>query len=177
MRLKRGLVQVYIGEGKGKTTASIGQAIRALGHNFKVCLVSFFKNPSDFEYGEVKILKDLGVKIYNFAPKHPHFYKDISFKEVRKECLKGLEFIKNIFKKQPFDMLILDEINIALRDGYLKQEEVMGLLHQKPEGLELILTGRGATKEVIARADLVSEIRKVRHPLERGIEKRKGIEY
>ncbi len=99
-------------------------------------------------------------------------------KEVRRECLKGLEFIKkDVYRQDKYDILILDEINISLRDGFLKEEEIVEILDSKPEKLELILTGRGAGDEVIKRADLVSEIKKIKHPFDENIEGREGIEY
>lgn len=167
---------MYTGDGKGKTTAAIGQAVRAVSHGFKVGFVYFFKNPQDFEYGELEALNKLGIKSFCFAPRHPHHDK-VGFEEVRRECLKGIEFIKRLFNDQSWDILILDELNITLRDGFLKEGEVFELLEAKPPNLELILTGRGATEMLINKADLVSEIKNVRHPFDRGVKSRKGIEY
>ena len=173
----KGLIQVYTGDGKGKSTAAIGQAVRAVGHNFKVGFVSFFKDPDVFGYGEYESLQKLGIKIFLFARKHPHFYKEINLDEVREECLKGVDFIKELFQDESWDMLVLDEVNIAVRDGFLKEEEVLSVLEAKPKKLELVLTGRGATEEIMKRADLVSEIKEVKHPYEQGINGREGIEY
>jgi len=174
---EKGLIQIYTGEGKGKSTAAIGQAVRAVGHNLKVCFISFFKDPDAFGYGEYKSLQKLGIKTFLFARKHPHFYKEIELDEVRQECHKGVEFIEELFRDQSWDMLILDEIDIAIRDGFLKEEEVLSLMEAKPEKLELVLTGRGATERIISKADLVSEIKEVKHPYEQGIQSREGIEY
>jgi len=174
---EKGLIQVYTGDGKGKSTAAIGQAVRAAGHGFKVGLVSFFKDPEAFGYGEYKSLEKLGAKTFLFAKKHPHFYKGLNPDDVCQECSRGLEFIKELFQDSSWDMLILDEINIAVRDGFLKEEDVLSLLEAKPEKLELILTGRSATKKIIGKADLVSEIRGVKHPYNQGVKSREGIEY
>ena len=174
---EKGLIQIYTGDGKGKSTAAIGQAARAAGHGFKVGFLSFFKDPEVFGYGEYKSLQKLGIKTFLFARKHPHFYKELNLAEVCEECSKGLEFIKELFKDQSWDMLILDEINIAIRDGFLAEEEVLSLLEAKPEKLELVLTGRGATERIIGKADLVSEIKEVKHPYDQGIKSREGIEY
>jgi cob(I)alamin adenosyltransferase len=173
---KKGLIQVYTGDGKGKTTASIGQAIRAKGHNFKVCFVYFFKNFKDFRYGEIEVLKELGIETVNFIPHHPHFYKHITVERMREDCLKSLESIEEIFNKG-YDLVILDEILIALQDGFLKEKEVLDLLERKPESLELILTGRGATRKIIKKADLVTEMKKIKHPFNQGMKQREGIEY
>ena len=174
MKEKR-LIQVYAGDGKGKSTAAIGQAIRAVGRGLKVVYVTFFKHP--LSSGEFEPLRKLGIETFSFAQKHPHCYKGTSFDEVRKECLKGIEFVSGLFTEGTWDMLILDELNIAVRDSFLKEEEVLALLEAKPEKLELILTGRGATEGIIRGADLVSEVKKVKHPYDRGVRRRKGIEY
>jgi ATP:corrinoid adenosyltransferase len=174
---EKGLIQLYTGDGKGKSTAAIGQAVRAAGHGLKVGFISFFKDPEVFGYGEYVPMEKLGIKTFVFARKHPHFYKKLNLDEVREECLEGIEFIKKLFQDRSWDMLVLDEMNITIRDGFLKEEEVLALLEAKPQTLELILTGRGATEEIIRRADLVSEIREVKHPYEKGIQRREGIEY
>jgi len=174
---EKGLIQVYTGDGKGKSTAAIGQAARAAGHGFKVGFISFFKDPEVFGYGEYNSMQKLGIKTFLFARKHPHFYNELNLDEVCEECYKGLGFIKQLFQDQSWDMLVLDEIDIALRDGFLKEEEILSLLEEKPDKLELILTGRGATEKVIKKADLVSEVKEVKHPHSRGIESREGIEY
>jgi ATP:corrinoid adenosyltransferase len=174
---EQGLIQVYTGDGKGKSTAAIGQAVRAAGHGLKVGFISFFKDPEVFGYGEYVPMEKLGIKTFVFARKHPHFYKKLNLDEVREECLEGIEFIRELFADETWDMLILDEMNITIRDGFLKEKEVLALLEAKPQTLELILTGRGATEEIIRRADLVSEIREVKHPYEKGIQRREGIEY
>jgi cob(I)alamin adenosyltransferase len=174
---KKGLIQIYTGTGKGKSTAAIGQAVRAAGHGFKVGFLSFFKDPEAFGYGEYKSLEKLGIKTFLFARKHPHFYKELNPDDVCQECSEGLEFIKELVRDPSWDMLILDEMNIALRDGFLKEEDVLSLLDAKPDKLELILTGRGVTDKIVEKADLVSEVREVKHPYSRGVKGRKGIEY
>ena len=173
----KGLIQVYTGAGKGKSTAAIGQAVRAAGHGLKVGLIFFFKDPEVFGYGEHNSLEKLGIKTFLFAKKHPHFYSELNPDDVCQECSRGVEFIKELFLDPTWDMLVLDEINIAIRDGFLKEEEVLDLLEIKPEKLELILTGRGVTEKIIEKADLVSEVKEVKHPFSRGITSREGIEY
>jgi len=174
---KKGLIQVYTGEGKGKTTAAVGLACRARGYNLKVCYIYFHKQPDRFGYGELKSLRKLGVNVFGFAKKHPHFYKKINSADIHKECLKGIKFIKRIFERDEYDLLILDEILISLRDGFLEEKELLDLFGFKPENLEIILTGRGATQKIIKKVDLVSEIKKIKHPFDYGIKGRKGIEY
>ncbi len=174
--MRKGLIQVYTGDGKGKTTAVIGLACRARGHNLKVCYIYFHKDPKKWEYGEHKVLNKLGVETIGFAQKHPHFYKKANRDKICQECLDSLEFIKRIYQEN-YDILILDEILISLRDGFLKEEEILNILNTKPESLELILTGRGATEAIIKKAGLVSEIKKIKHPYDAGVKRRKGIEF
>jgi len=173
----KGLIQVYTGNGKGKTTAAVGLACRARGQGLKVCYIYFHKDPERWGYGELKVLEKLGITVKGFAKKHPHFNKKVTPKDVRKECLGGLKFVKKVYEDKEYDILILDEINISLRDGFLKEGEILDILNSKPEKLELILTGRGATEKIIKKADLVSEIKKIKHPYDIGIKGKKGIEY
>lgn len=175
--IRDGLIQIYSGDGKGKTTAVVGLAVRAIGHNLRVGYIYFHKDPKRWGYGEIKILKKLGVDVFGFAKKHPNFHKGLDSYEVRKECLNALGFIKKIYDGNKYDMLILDEIVISLRDGFLKEEEIMEILNAKPKHLELVLTGRGATEEIVKKADLVSQIKKIKHPYDLKERRRKGIEY
>ena len=173
----KGLIHVYTGNGKGKTTAAIGLTIRARAQNLRVCYIYFHKEPERWGDTEHGILAELGVDILGFAKKHPHFFKDVTKDETRKECLDGLEVIKRIFHENKYDLLILDEINISMRDGFLREEEVLEVLEAKPEGLELVLTGRSVPQKIIEKADLVSEIKAIKHPYDMGIQMKKGIEY
>jgi cob(I)alamin adenosyltransferase len=173
----KGLIQIYTGDGKGKTTAAIGLACRALGHNLKICYICFHKEPGKWDFGEHRILRELGVEVKGFAQQHPHFDKSINKAELREKCVTALKFIREIFQENKYDLLILDELLISLRDGFLKEEEVLDMMNAKPAKLELVLTGRGATPKIIEGADLVSEIKEIKHPYHRGITNRKGIEY
>ncbi|MBU0683646.1 MAG: cob(I)yrinic acid a,c-diamide adenosyltransferase [Candidatus Omnitrophota bacterium] len=174
---RKGLIEVYTGEGKGKTTSAIGLACRARGHGQKVCYISFHKPVYPAKSGELVVMKKIGVDIYSFAEKSLCCSKDINFTEERGECLKGVRFIQKLFKSKKCDVLILDEIIISVRRNFLKEEELLDLLDAKPAEMELVLTGRGCPENVIKKADLISEVKKVKHPYDKGIEKRKGIEY
>jgi cob(I)alamin adenosyltransferase len=174
--MEKGLIEVYTGDGKGKTTAVIGLACRATGHNLKVCYIYFHKNPERWGYGEFKILEKIGVDIFGFAKEHPHFDK-VEKEKLREECLKGIEFIKKIYKEKKYDVIICDEILISLRDGFLNEEEIIKIMEEKPENIELVLTGRYITEKIIEKADLVSEIKKIKHPYDKGIKSREGIEF
>ena len=174
---REGLIQVYTGEGKGKTSACVGLCVRALACKMKIIYIYFHKEPKRWALGEHKILKKLGVSIFGFAGQHPYFNKTVDKNSLRKDCLKALEFIKKVYTEDKYDLLVLDEVLISLRDGFLKEEEVLEILKLKPKKLELVLTGRGVTKGIIEKADLVSEIKKVKHPFDTGVKSRRGIEY
>lgn len=170
--LKKGLVQVYTGDGKGKTTAAMGLALRAVAGELKVCYVSFHKN-----CGGVGILKKIGINVYGFAERSICSGKKFNKDEIRDDCLKGIKAIKVLFKENKYDVLILDEIIISAREGFLKENEILDLMESKPARLELVLTGRDASENIIKKADLVSEIKKIKHPYDTGKKARQGIEY
>lgn len=173
----KGLVQIYTGDGKGKTTAAVGLAVRARGHGLRVCYIYFHKDPEKWGYSEHAVLKKIGIDVIGFARKHPCCDRKTNIEYIRKDCLKGLDFVKEVYRQKKYDLLILDEINISLRDGFLKTDEIMPILTEKPANLELVLTGRGASQKLIKLADLVSRIQKIKHPYDRGVKRREGIEY
>lgn len=170
-----GLVQVYTGEGKGKTTAALGLALRATGHGFKVYIVQFMKGK--INYGELESAKRMpNLTIVQFGraefvdKKRPESI-DIDY------ARRGLDHAKEIVASGKYDMVILDEINVALEFKLIPLEEVLEIIKNKPKNVELILTGRYAHPKILELADLVSEIEEVKHPYQKGIEGRKGIEY
>ncbi|OQX56265.1 MAG: cob(I)yrinic acid a,c-diamide adenosyltransferase [Candidatus Cloacimonas sp. 4484_209] len=170
-----GLIQVFTGDGKGKTTAALGEALRACGHNFKVLVVQFMKG--QIKYGEVRIAS----KVPNLTLKQfglPTFVKKgAPSKEDLRLAHKGLEFAKSAIMSKKYDMVILDEVNVAIDYGLIKLEDVLKILKEKPKGIEIIITGRYAPKEIIEMADLVSRIEEVKHPYQKGILARKGVEW
>jgi len=170
------MIQIYTGNGKGKTTAAIGLALRALGHGMNVCIVQFFKIKN--YYGEQKNFKKFkNLKFYSFAQKHPHFYKNIKTKDIKNECEKAVLIISRIIKEKKCDLLILDELNIAIRDGYIDVEKIVDLLKNKPKKMEVIITGRSANIKILKLADLITNMLLVKHPYYKGIKSRKGIDY
>lgn len=173
--MEKGLIEVYCGDGKGKTTAAIGLAIRAISHGFKVCFIIFFKPRDIFEQGQGRVLKKLGIEVHNLIPVKLHSYRKMGFEKGRKKFLKALSVIDEISRKD-YDLLILDEMNIVLREGYLRKEEILRFLEKKPKRLEIVFTGRGAPQWLTERADLVSEIRKIKHPFDQGLKEREGID-
>lgn len=172
-----GLIHIYTGEGKGKTTAAVGLGIRALGHDLKVCYAYFHKQPDKYGYTEIKNLEKLGATIYGFAKGHPFCDSTVFAENMIAEAPQGLNFLKDLIQKEQFDLLIIDEIIISVRDGYLPEEQLLDFILTKPKNLELVMTGRGATPSMIALADYVSNITKVKHPYDRKILSREGIEF
>ncbi|HAF71085.1 MAG: Cob(I)yrinic acid a,c-diamide adenosyltransferase [Acetothermia bacterium 64_32] len=175
---RAGLVQVYTGDGKGKTTAAIGTGIRALGHGWRVHMLQFLKGGDPLSpYGEILALARLpGFTVEQLGP--PHFvHPGSASEEDRKAIRRGLERAREALSSGEYDLVILDEINVALQLGLAEVDEVLALLDGKAEGTEVILTGRGAPRELIERADLVSLVEAVKHPFERGIAARPGIDY
>ena len=175
MRLQQGLVQVYTGNGKGKTTASLGLALRATGRDLKVCMVQFMKGGDS--YGEHLAAEKLfpALTIHRtgrdgWVKKGDPEPEDIS------EARKGVELARMALGCGEYDMVILDEINGAAWFGLLAVEEILGLIADKPPWMELVLTGRNADERVIAVADLVTEMREVKHYFREGVPARLGIE-
>ncbi|MFH1797797.1 MAG: cob(I)yrinic acid a,c-diamide adenosyltransferase [Candidatus Omnitrophota bacterium] len=171
---KTGLIQIYTGDGKGKTTAAVGLACRARGQGFRVCYISFCKTGHN---GETDILKQIGVDVFGFGKKGSCLHKNVNKDEVGKDCLKALKLVEELYKQYRYDLMILDEINVCIGKGFLKENEVLEIMRRKPEEMELVLTGRGCPKKIIEKADLASEVRKIKHPYDMGIKKREGIEF
>jgi len=174
-KLEKGLIQIYTGNGKGKTSAAFGLALRAIGNGFKVFVIQFIKG--GFDYGEldaVKFLPNLELRAFGrgkFIMKTPPEEEDV------KLAKEGFELAKKIVESGDFDVVILDEINVALHLKLLRVSEVLGLIRSKPKHVELVLTGRNAPSEIVEVADLVTEMREIKHPYVLGVQPRKGIEY
>jgi len=170
-----GLIQVFTGDGKGKTTAALGEVVRAIGHRYKIVIIQFMKG--QIKYGETEIPKYLpNFEIYQFGL--PTFVKkgDPSPEDVRL-AREGFEFARKALESGDYNIVVLDEINVAVDYGLLPVNDVLEVLKNKAEHTEVILTGRYAPKEFIEIADLVSEIKEVKHPYQKGIQAREGIEY
>ena len=175
--MKQGLVHIYTGTGKGKTTAAVGLATRALGQKLTVVYAHFMKRPELYGYHEIDSLKELGATIMGFTDGHPSFNKEIKPENLTKQVKEALVYLAGYLQTSPPDLLILDEILITVRDGFLDEDLLLNFIDEKPNGMELVLTGRGATEKLIARASYVSEINKIKHPFDEGIPSRKGIEF
>jgi len=171
----KGLVQVFTGDGKGKTSAALGLALRALGHGMHVHIIFFMKG--DFPYGEQKVLPELpNVTFDRFGSRD--FVDPSNVKpEEKEEAGKALEAARQAVLSLKYDIVILDEVNVATAWKLIDLADVIKLINDKPEKVELILTGRYADSKLIDLADLVTIMVKVKHPYDKGILSRKGIEY
>ena len=173
--LEQGLIQVYTGDGKGKTTAALGLALRAAGHGLQVYIVQYMKGWPD--YGELAALQHQpNVTLVQFG--RPDFVdrespdpKDIELAQ------KALQHSLDVMRVGRYDVLVLDEFNVAVDYGLVSLDQALAVLDAKPPHVELVLTGRGAHPELVERADLVTEMRQIKHPYAMGIACRKGIEY
>ncbi len=184
---KLGLVHVYTGDGKGKTTASLGLALRAIGNNLKVYMVQFLK--SGFT-GELYSAKKLGFTIEQFGvdalkekQKHLQEFADKTSRfvfqpdiEERDAAMEGFEHAKKIIKSNDYDLVILDEINCVLDKGLIPLKDILDLIKNHGK-VELVLTGRDAPKELMDAADYVNIVSNVKNPWQKGIKARRGIEY
>ncbi len=174
--MKKGLVQVYTGEGKGKTTAAIGLAIRAAGHGLKVFICQFLKGRRTGEF--ILIKKALAGQIDIFQCGSEKFIiTEEDKREHRETARRALEFSKKALVSKDYDLVILDEINVAVHLGLIDLKDVITIIESKPESVELVLTGRNAPSEIIERADLVTEMKEIKHPFKKGIGAREGIEF
>jgi len=175
MASAKGLLQVYTGRGKGKTTAALGQAMRAAGQGFKVYIVQFMKGWP--YYGELETVgQHPNITFKQFG--RPDFVdkEDPEPVDVRM-AREALGHAREIVMSRKYDLVILDEVNVALEWKLIELGDLLSLIDEKPQEVELILTGRYAHPEVIARADLVTEMREIKHPYQKGLLSRKGIDY
>ena len=170
-----GLVQVFTGDGKGKTSAALGVAMRASGHALRVHITFFMKG--DYPYGEQSVLALLpGITVARFGQRE--FVDPANVKpEEEEQARQALEDARRAVFSGEYDLVIMDEINVAAAWKLIDVDEVIQLIRQKPDNVELILTGRYADKSIIEMADLVTEMTEIKHPYRTGILSRKGIDY
>jgi cob(I)alamin adenosyltransferase len=175
-KLEKGLVSVFTGQGKGKTTAAAGIAVRAAGHGLKVFFCFFLKGIM-YDYGEMKSFKALpnitveSYGIEGWAKKDEAKVKD------KEQAALALKACRQAMFNGKYNVIIMDEVNIATYLNLLEVEEVLELIEEKPAGVELILTGNFADPRLVKKADLVSEILATKHPYNEGVKARQGIDY
>lgn len=175
MKLSKGYVHIYTGEGKGKTSAALGLAERAIGAGFKVCMIQFLKGGRGAS-GE-RAVKLKGFKIICCDQVHPMFCKKPEVRGLRKALLRDLEDARKKMLSKKYDVIILDEVINALSGGLLPVSKLIGFIKSRPNNVELVLTGRGRVKKLIALADYVTYFKKLKHPFDLQVRARKGIEF
>ncbi|SCY94726.1 cob(I)yrinic acid a,c-diamide adenosyltransferase [Alkaliphilus peptidifermentans] len=176
-QLEKGLIHIYTGDGKGKTTAAVGQGTRTAGGGYKVLMVQFLKGD---DTGEIHSIEKLApnFSLIRYAPLN-NFYKFLSEEEKNatiREVERGIKEIGTYLESEEYNLIILDEIMAVLFNEIVTIKEVVELIEKKPPLVELILTGRNAPEELINLADYVTEMKMIKHPFEKGIYARKGIE-
>ncbi len=173
-----GLVIVYTGKGKGKTTAALGMALRAVGYNHKVCMIQFIKG--SWHYGEMTSSKRLEPEFELTAAGKGFvgILDDNTPKEVHQKIAQhAVEMSKEKILSAKYDLVILDEINYAINLGLIELESVLELIKIRPRQMTLVLTGNYARQEIIDTADLVTEMKEIKHPFQRGVRAKKGIDF
>ncbi len=166
-------IHVYTGDGKGKTTAALGLTLRAVGAGWRVLFTQFLKHG---EFSEIKALKKFGDQVTIRQYGSGRFIRGEPSREEIETARAGLSEIMQVMEEGKYDLIVLDEINVAVHFGLIPVESVINLLERRPQDVELVLTGRWAPKEIIERADLVTEARMIKHYLSKGVKAREGIE-
>ena len=175
---RTGILACYTGDGKGKSTAAFGTILRAVGYNWKVCVIQFIKG--SWKYGEMEGFKQLEPKV-DFFRKGLGFYKIMNDKlpeeDHKKAAAEALSFSLEKITSESYDMIILDEFNVALQTKLISENDALELLKQRPKWLHLIITGRGATESIMKECDLVTEMKEIKHPYQSGIKAQKGFDF
>ena len=174
-KLKQGFVQIYTGNGKGKSTAAIGQAVRAAGFGLKTFIAQFMK---EYPYNELNSLKYLSewITIEQFGGDDFVYKKELPGKDELEKASNGLQTARNKMLSGEYDLVILDEAIVGIYFKLIETKELIEFIKAKPENVELILTGRYCPEELIELAELVTEMKEVKHYYQKGITSRKGIE-
>jgi len=173
--LKRGLVYIFTGDGKGKTSAALGVVLRALGHGMRVHITYFMKG--DYPYGERAILSKLpNVTVASFGSGEFVYPANVKPTEIEQAKL-ALATAREAMLTGNYDLVVLDEVNVAVAFKLVELDEVVRLIEDKPKHVELILTGRQADTKLVQMADLVTEMLKIKHPYDEGVRARKGVDY
>ncbi|MBN2366132.1 MAG: cob(I)yrinic acid a,c-diamide adenosyltransferase [Calditrichaeota bacterium] len=174
---RQGLLIVYTGNGKGKTTAALGMVVRAIGYNWRILMVQFIKG--DWMYGELEGYKKLAPN-FDLERMGKGFVRIMGDKRPIEDHIQAAKNALNYVRKkmaQDYDIVILDEVNVAIREGLLTVEEVMEVIKNRPRYVTMILTGRNAAEEIIEAADLVTEMTEIKHPFQSGLMAQPGIDY
>ena len=172
----QGLIHVYTGDGKGKTTASVGLGMRAAGRDFKVVMVQFLKSS---DTGELKVIEKLdNFEVHRFERPRGFFWtlNDKEKLELQEDIDKAIQFVKDRLESGDCDLLILDEVMGSIKNKLIDVDKLVSMLKNRKPHMEVVLTGRNVPAEIVEIADYVSEINPIKHPFEKGIPARRGIE-
>ena len=172
---KHGYIQVYTGQGKGKTTASLGLTLRALGHGWRVLIIQFMKAENLWKYGEIsslaKFTENLSVEQYGIS------IVGTITEDDKKVLKQGWEIAKDCIHSKAYDLIVLDEINHVINENIIELSDVISTLKNKPSELELVLTGRNAKPEILEIADLVTDMTCIKHYFDKNVMAREGVEW
>ncbi len=172
--MAKGYIHVYTGPGKGKTTAALGLGLRANGAGYKVHIIQFMKGRRYNEINAIEKLDNFSISQYGrdeFVSKENPEKIDIDLAQ------KGLLHANDVIKNKKYDMVVLDEINVAIDYNLISIKDMLKLIEKKPEDLELVLTGRNAHPEIIRIADVVTEMLEIKHPFQQGVLAKEGIDF
>jgi cob(I)alamin adenosyltransferase len=177
-KLKKGYVQIYTGNGKGKTTAAVGLATRAAGNEYMVTMVQFLKGGATGELISAKRLQPY-FNIYRFEKPRGFFWtlNDAEKEELKEEIQEAYRFCLKQLEEKACDILIMDEVMGALSNKLITEDQLIELIDKKPEDIELIMTGRNVPERIIEKANLVTEMKEIKHYYTEGVPARKGIEF
>ncbi len=174
----KGLLIVYTGDGKGKTTAALGMCVRAIGYDWKICIIQFVKG--SWKYGELQGIKRLApnIELHVIGEGFVGIVDDTKDFEVHREAARnGIALALNKIQSVAFQVVILDELNVAADLGLVTREEIESLLAARTDRQNVVITGRHAAEWLIERADLVTEMKEIKHPYQKGILAQKGIDW
>jgi len=172
---KKGLLLVFTGNGKGKTTAALGLCLRALGHGYRVCVVQFIKG--SWKYGELESMKRFSDLVDFHVTGRGFTWKSKDIEQDRMAAQKGWHIAKEAIASNTYDIIILDELTYPIKLDMIDEKEVIQTLRNRPQPLHIVVTGRDASSALTESADLVTDMQAVKHPFEKGIPAQKGIEF
>ena len=170
-----GLIAVFTGDGKGKTTASLGLAFRALGHGHRVCIIQFIKG--SWKYGELETAKRFSSLLDFHVMGRGFTWKSDDLEKDKKVALEAWSFAKEVIRGNKYSMVILDELTYLSHYKILEEDEVLAVLKEKPREQHIVITGRYASDKLIECADLVTEMKEIKHPYQSGVKAQKGFEF
>ncbi len=173
--MKKGLLIVYTGKGKGKTTAALGSIFRAMGHGFKVCVIQFIKG--SWKYGELKSAERFSDLLDFHVMGKGFTWESAKIEEDIKLAQSAWNFAKEVILSAKYQMVVLDELTYLIKYKMVSEEEIVNFLANRPEGLHIIVTGRDAPESLMSSADMVTEMLSIKHPYDEGVKAQKGIEY